>query len=127
MAKVAVEAAAAAWLCRTAWPPTSAWLWWTQPVAHGLRHRVPRRRGEHRPPEPLGELGGSLDGPFGTLEDAERRNPGAWVPHSINVAKAARIFAEALGSIDPESAYICGLLHDIGRREGVSAAGARPA
>ncbi len=52
------------------------------------------------------------------LLDAERRNPGGWVPHSRNVAVAARAIAEKHPDLDPERAYILGLLHDIGRQAG---------
>lgn len=52
------------------------------------------------------------------LLDAERRNPGGWVPHSRNVAVAARAIAEKHPDLDPERAYILGLLHDIGRQTG---------
>ncbi len=53
------------------------------------------------------------------LREAEALNPGPWVAHSIRVAEAARIIAEHHPDLDPETAYILGLLHDIGRREGV--------
>lgn len=54
------------------------------------------------------------------LVEAGRRNPGPWTAHSRNVAEAARLIAERLSGMDPESAYVVGLLHDIGRREGVT-------
>ncbi|HNB50632.1 MAG TPA: HD domain-containing protein [Anaerolineales bacterium] len=53
------------------------------------------------------------------LREAETLNPGPWVAHSIHVAEAARIIAERHPDLDPDTAYILGLLHDIGRREGV--------
>lgn len=53
------------------------------------------------------------------LREAENLNPGGWVDHSMNVALAARLIAEKTDNLDPELAYILGLLHDIGRREGV--------
>jgi hypothetical protein len=56
------------------------------------------------------------------LDEAGRLNPGPWTQHSRNVAQAARLIAEHLPGVDPESAYIVGCLHDIGRREGVTAA-----
>jgi hypothetical protein len=40
------------------------------------------------------------------------------VAHSYRVAEAARIIAEHHPDLDPETAYVFGLLHDIGRREG---------
>ncbi len=53
------------------------------------------------------------------LHEAETLNPGPWVAHSIRVAEAARAIAEHHPDLDPETAYTLGLLHDIGRREGV--------
>ncbi len=53
------------------------------------------------------------------LEEAQKLNPGPWVEHSINVAKAAKMIAILDKDIDPDAAYIFGLLHDIGRRAGV--------
>ncbi len=55
------------------------------------------------------------------LLEAEAMNPGRWVPHSRNVALAARIIAEHHPGLDPERAYLLGLLHDIGRRTGPNA------
>ncbi len=54
------------------------------------------------------------------LREAEPRNPGPWVAHSLNVALAARLIAEHAPGLQPEAAYVVGLLHDIGRREGVT-------
>ena len=53
------------------------------------------------------------------LKLAEKLNPGPWVGHSVNVGIAARMIAEKVPSMDPEKAYILGLLHDIGRRVGI--------
>lgn len=55
------------------------------------------------------------------LEIAGQINPGLWTNHSYNVANAARIIAENCSDLDSEKAFVCGLLHDIGRRNGVSA------
>ena len=55
------------------------------------------------------------------LEIAGKMNPGKWVEHSLNVAKVAELIANNCDSLDSERAYIFGLLHDIGRREGVFA------
>ena len=55
------------------------------------------------------------------LKEAEDLNPGPWVKHSMNVAKGAELIAEQTDNLDPEVAYILGMLHDIGRREGVHA------
>ena len=52
------------------------------------------------------------------LEEAETFNPGPWVTHSQNVATAAKIIADYHPRLDAQAAYIMGLLHDIGRREG---------
>ncbi|WP_411676341.1 HD domain-containing protein [Caproicibacter sp.] len=52
------------------------------------------------------------------LTEAERLNPGPWVRHSRNVALAAKNIAVCCPSMDAESAFVMGLLHDIGRREG---------
>ncbi|MFC4639773.1 HD domain-containing protein [Deinococcus hohokamensis] len=52
------------------------------------------------------------------LQDAARRNPGPWVAHSQHVAQAARRIAGHHPRLDPERAYILGLLHDLGRATG---------
>ncbi len=61
-----------------------------------------------------------------TIKEAEKElyiagelNPGPWVKHSINVGIAARNIAEKIPGMDPEKAYIVGVLHDIGRRVGI--------
>ena len=53
------------------------------------------------------------------LEIAGKLNPGPWVKHSINVGIAAKNIAGKIPAMDPEKAYIVGLLHDIGRRVGI--------
>ena len=53
------------------------------------------------------------------LKIAEELNPGPWVRHSANVGIAARNIAEKVSWLDPEKAYIVGMLHDIGRRAGI--------
>ena len=45
-------------------------------------------------------------------------NPGPWGDHSRTAAHCAKKIAEAC-QLDPEKAYVLGLLHDIGRRFGV--------
>ncbi len=55
------------------------------------------------------------------LEIAGQLNPGPWTRHSVNVGEAARHIAAATGNMDTEKAYVCGLMHDIGRRAGVFA------
>jgi len=54
------------------------------------------------------------------LEIAGQMNPGLWTKHSYNVANAARIIAENCNDLNCDKAFVCGLLHDIGRRNGVS-------
>lgn len=55
------------------------------------------------------------------LEKAEKMNPGPWKAHSYHVGRAAEIIAEHCENMDSEKSVVCGLLHDIGRRTGVSA------
>lgn len=52
------------------------------------------------------------------LELGGQLNPGPWTAHSLNVAAAAEAISRACG-MDADKAYVCGLLHDIGRREGI--------
>ena len=58
------------------------------------------------------------------LNEGVAKNPGPWREHSFAVARAAEKIALAVNKncgtirIDPEHAYIYGLLHDIGRQEG---------
>ncbi len=54
------------------------------------------------------------------LDEAEARNPGPWAAHSRYAALAAKNIAEVHPDLDPETAYILGLLHDVGRQEGVT-------
>ena len=54
------------------------------------------------------------------LEIAVQNNPGPWEQHSLVTADNARAIAERVPGMNPEKAYIMGLLHDIGRREGVT-------
>ena len=54
----------------------------------------------------------------------ELRLPGAltpdpWTTHSENAALAERV-AEACPGLEADKAYVCGLLHNIGRRTGVA-------
>jgi len=53
------------------------------------------------------------------LEEASMKNPGLWVQHSYRVAEGAELIAKNIDGLDSELAYVLGLLHDIGRREGV--------
>ena len=52
------------------------------------------------------------------LEEAGKMNPGPWALHSQVTAEAARAIAERCPDMDGDTAYVMGLLHDIGRREG---------
>lgn len=56
------------------------------------------------------------------LEEGVRQNPGPWKKHSYAVAQSAEKIARAIvqngGNMDPDKAYVYGLLHDIGRRVG---------
>ena len=54
------------------------------------------------------------------LADAETRNPGPWVNHSVYVGKAAQAIARGYGDLDADVALVMGVLHDIGRGSGVS-------
>jgi len=52
------------------------------------------------------------------LDWAHNLNPGPWAEHCRVAAKAAATIAQAVG-LDQDRAYVSGLLHDIGRYEGV--------
>lgn len=54
------------------------------------------------------------------LELAVRNNPGPWEQHSLVAADNACRIAEKVPGMDAGKAYIMGLLHDIGRRAGVT-------
>lgn len=54
------------------------------------------------------------------LFEAEKLNPGLWVAHNRTTGFCARTIAEKCVNLNPEYAYVLGLLHDIGRREGVA-------
>ncbi len=60
----------------------------------------------------------SVDQAMKYLNEASRFNPGAWIEHSKNVALAAKLIADKTTELSAEKAYIFGLLHDIGRRNG---------
>lgn len=49
------------------------------------------------------------------LEEAEKINPGPWIGHCKHVAESAKLIAENCEDLDSETAYILGLLHDIGK------------
>ena len=58
------------------------------------------------------------------LEECVKKNPGPWREHSYAVARAAEKIAVAINQncgqekMNPDLAYVYGLLHDIGRQEG---------
>lgn len=54
------------------------------------------------------------------IREAEPRNPGPWVAHSRTAAHCAEKIAENCEGLDADKAYTLGLLHDIGRRYGVT-------
>ncbi len=54
------------------------------------------------------------------LAKGHAKNPGPWLGHSQNVALAARSIAGHHPDLDADIAYVLGLLHDLGRQEGVS-------
>ncbi len=54
------------------------------------------------------------------LAEAGARNPGPWTAHSRHVADAARRIAARVPGMDAGAAFVLGLLHDMGRREGVT-------
>jgi len=54
------------------------------------------------------------------LDEANEKNPGPWKDHSIVVAKCAYAISAQCDEMDENKAYILGLLHDIGRREGIT-------
>ncbi len=53
------------------------------------------------------------------LIEAEKCNPGPWGNHSRIAAHCAERIAQECSDLDADKAYICGLLHDIGRKFGV--------
>ena len=46
-------------------------------------------------------------------------NPGPWIKHSLSVGLNAKLIADKIDILDSNQAYVMGLLHDLGRREGV--------
>lgn len=52
------------------------------------------------------------------LREAENCNPGPWGNHSRVAAHCAKEIAARCEGMDPDKAYILGLLHDIGRKFG---------
>jgi len=62
----------------------------------------------------------SLDESEAYINEAQRLNPGPWLQHSRVAAGAAQAIAGQHPGLDPQAAYIMGIMHDIGRREGVT-------
>lgn len=54
------------------------------------------------------------------LNEAEKLNSGLWVAHNKTTGFCARTIAEKCDNLNADIAYVLGLLHDIGRREGVT-------
>jgi hypothetical protein len=52
------------------------------------------------------------------LEEGNMLNPGPWIDHCLYAGQAAQLIAQSCGDLDPETALILGILHDIGRRYG---------
>ena len=52
------------------------------------------------------------------LEQGVELNPGPWREHSLSVAGNARLIAGKAEGMDADTAYIMGLMHDIGRKFG---------
>ena len=50
------------------------------------------------------------------LRESEEIHPGPWADHCRTAAECAEKIARNCSGLDPEKAYIIGLLHDIGRR-----------
>jgi hypothetical protein len=46
-------------------------------------------------------------------------NPGPWINHSMSVGLNTKLIADKIDILDSDQAYVMGLLHDIGRREGI--------
>lgn len=54
------------------------------------------------------------------LSEAEKLNPGPWAAHNRVAGTCTRIIAENCDKMDAGAAYVLGMLHDIGRRAGVT-------
>lgn len=53
------------------------------------------------------------------IEEAAILNPGPWIDHNKTAGMCARLIAGKCQDMDSDVAYVMGLLHDIGRREGI--------
>lgn len=54
------------------------------------------------------------------LNEASKLNPGPWIKHSLYVGKAAELISAEDKELDSNIALVLGMLHDIGRRYGVT-------
>lgn len=54
------------------------------------------------------------------LDEGSKLNPGPWREHSLYVGKAAELIAKEDVELDANISFALGLLHDIGRRYGVT-------
>lgn len=54
------------------------------------------------------------------LAEAEKLNPSPWVAHNKVAGECAKAIAEKCDDLNSDIAYVLGLLHDIGRRFGVT-------
>lgn len=62
----------------------------------------------------------AIDEAESLLQEADTMNPGPWIGHSIITAFCARKIAEHCFDLNADTTYVFGLLHDIGRRFGVT-------
>ena len=53
------------------------------------------------------------------INEASKINPGPWIDHNKTAGFCARTIAERCDDLNTDVAYVMGLLHDIGRREGI--------
>ena len=56
----------------------------------------------------------------GFISEAQILNPGQWIQHSYFAAKAAEAIAKHHPTLDHDTAFVLGYLHDIGRIAGVT-------
>lgn len=54
------------------------------------------------------------------LDEGSKLNPGPWIEHSLYAGKAAQLIAKEDKDLDENIALVLGMLHDIGRRYGVT-------
>ncbi len=62
----------------------------------------------------------SIDKAEKLINEAEKRNPGLWIAHSKTAGFCAKAISDRCDNLDADIAYVLGLLHDIGRREGIT-------